>query len=105
MANVLIDNTYIVTDSSATALAWPSNAIINTVVFHAINTSAVALFVYPASLGSVTTATVLRFSVITQGAGTSIMQSVTSVDMGRTRFNTAWVPTTLTACTAWIHFA
>ena len=109
MANITFDNTYYIDTTTTNALAWNSGSVINNVIIWAIDTTAVAQFVLagsnPGLTGPGTALTIFRFSIMTQGAGTSIMPSTWTVDMGKTRFPTAWIPTTLTACTAWINFA
>jgi len=103
MANFLAGNTYFIQDSAGTALSWPSQARIQSVVFYAQNTSARATF--QASAGT----PILEFSLITQGAvsvgsATSVISGTYSIPLGGVSFQTAWIPTTLTACSAWIHF-
>ena len=99
MANQLTDNTYLITDTSTAALSWPGNAIINNVLIYAVNTNAQAVFLL--NVGT----PILKFAIITQSDGSSTLSATHSINMGQTRFPTAWIPSTLTACTAWINFA
>ena len=101
MANTLFDNTYLIVDTSVAALSWPNNAMISSVVVAAINTTASVNFLVAAN------SSIFKCSFITQssmGGAISIPSTYTFPFYG-VRFPTAWIPSTLTACTAWIHFA
>ena len=101
MPNTLYDNTYFVLDTSATALPWPSGgARIKSLVIWAVNTNASVIF----NIGVAGTP-VFRFNMILAGANsTTTFPSTYTYDFGGVRFHTAWIPSTLTACSAWIHF-
>ena len=101
MANSLVDNTYFILDTSPTALSWPSNARVQSVVFYAINTNASAVFLLAVN------SPILRFNLINQASmgGTISLPTTYSYNLNGVRFPTAWIPSTLTACSAWIHFA
>ena len=101
MPNSLVNNTYFILDTSATALSWPANAMIQSVVFYATGTNASATFLLAAN------SPILRFSLInnvSMGSTVSIPGTY-SIPFNGVRFPTAWIPSTLTACSAWIHFA
>ena len=101
MANNLINNTIFVQEASATALPWPSKMRVQSVIFYALDTTAAATFVL--SAGS----PMLQFSLITQSSmgGAVSIPATHSVFFGGVDFPVAWIPTTLTACSAWIHLA
>ena len=102
MPNSIVDNTYFILDTSATALEWPrAGARIQSVVLWAINTGASAVFLV--AVGS----PIFRFNYIQTVAvnsGITMVPSTFSFPLGGVRFQTAWIPSTLTACSAWIHF-
>ena len=100
----LQDNTYIIYAAQAGALAWPTGARISQIRIVALNTSASAVF--HANAG--TPIFEWRYVLHELGAGTSSRDVVSAMHvfpMGGVSFPTAWIPTTLTACTAWIDFA
>ena len=101
MANSLVDNTYFILDTSPTSLSWPSNARVQSVVFYATGTNAAAAFLLAVN------SPILRFSMINHVSmgGTVSIPSTYSYNLNGVRFPTAWIPSTLTACSAWIHFA
>ena len=104
MPNFLIDNTYHVLDTSATALPWPTaGARIKSITLVATNTLAAVDFLI--NVGT----PIFRFRFITHGAvnlgsSASVVPSTYSHDYGGVRFQTAWIPSTLTACSVWLHF-
>lgn len=103
MPNQLIDSTYVVDAAGAAALAWPGGARISQVRIFAIDTTASATFLLAAGTP------ILRWNFITHGAvsvgsATSVVQALAVIPLGGVRYPTAWIPTTLTACTAWIDF-
>ena len=106
MGNQLFDNTYLIDTVAGTALSWPTAPQIAQVRVLALDTTASLTFVVAANTP------VFRFAMITQGQvsavsanATSIAPSLYTFPMGKVRFGTAWIPTTLVACTAWIDFA
>ena len=99
MPNQLIDSTYLVDAQATTALSWPGGARFSQVRILALDTTAAATFTIVAG-GT----PIFRFAVLTQGAGTSIQPALFTFPLGGVRYPTAWIPTTLTACTAWIDF-
>lgn len=99
----LIDSTYIVFASQGTALAWPSGARIAQVRLLALNTSASCVF--QAVVG--TPIFEWRYLLHELGSGTSsrdVISAMYTFSLGGVRFPTAWIPTTMTAVTAWIDF-
>lgn len=103
MANILLNNTYFLQDSAASALAWPAHARIQSIVVYAVNTLAALTFLVSAGTP------VFEFRLITQGqvsvgSATSVVESTYTYPLGGVDFPTAWIPTTLTACSAWVHF-
>ena len=99
MGNQLLNNTYLVDAQATSALAWPSGARISQVRILALDTTASATFTIVAG-GT----PVFRFAMLTQGAGTSIQPALFTYPLGGVSYPVAWIPTTLTACTAWIDF-
>lgn len=101
MANSLVDNTYFIFDTQATALSWLSNARIQSVVFYATGTNASATFLIAVN------SPILKFNLINHVSmgGTVSLPTTYSYNLNGVRFPTAWIPSTLTACSAWIHFA
>ena len=95
MANVLIDNTYYVDTPGAAVLNWPGGARVSQVRFFASDTSAAAIF-------TVSGTPILRWAFF--GSNATATLGAVVIPMGGTRFPTAWAPSTLTACTAWIDF-
>ena len=103
MPSALLDNTYVVFGSQGTALAWPAGARIAQVRILALDTTASAVFQVVAG----TSIFEWRYLVHELGVGTSARSIQTAMHvfpMGGVGFKTAWIPTTLTACTAWIDF-
>ena len=102
MPNSLRDNTYFILDTSATALAWPTGgARIQSIVLYASGTAAAAVFLI--DVGS----PIFKFNYIQTVAvnsGITMVPSTFSFPLGGVRFQTAWIPSTLTSCSAWIHF-
>jgi hypothetical protein len=103
MANVLIDNTFYVDTPGAVALSWPTGARVSQVRIFGVDTTAAAIFVVAGT-------PILRWGFVTQGAvsvgsATAVVDALTVIPMGNVRFPTAWAPSTLTACTAWIDFS
>ena len=98
--NQIFDNTYFVTDSATSGLSWPSGgARIQSIVLHCLNTLAVARFEIYAGTP------IFQFSFIQAGSNsTTTFPSDYVFPIGGVRFQTAWIPTTLTACSAWINF-
>ena len=100
----LMDNTYLVNVSQTTPLAWPRGARISQIRILAIDTTAACSFQAVAG----TAMFEWRYLLHELGAGTSsraIVSAMHVFPMGGVGFPTAWIPTTLTACTAWIDFA
>ena len=100
----LIDNTYLVSTSQGTALAWPRGARIAQVRLLAIDTTASCVFQAIAG----TPMFEWRYLLHELGTSTSARTIQTAMHvfpMGNVGFPTAWIPTTMTACTAWIDFA
>ena len=103
MPNTLYDNTYLILDSSATALPWPTaGARIKSLIVLAVNTNAEVVF--NLAVGT----PIFKFSIEVHGAGStqaaSVFPSTYAYDFGGVRFQTAWIPSTLTAVSCWIHF-
>lgn len=100
MANRSVDNMIIVDAASANALTWPQGARVRAVTILANDTTAAVRFVHSA------TDAVLhfRFLVSASMGGTTVIQSYHVIPFFGASFPTAWIPTTVTACTAWIHF-
>ena len=100
MANFILDNTYFVLDSSASPLDWPTGARIQNVLFFASGTNASASFILGAG------SPILNFNLIgaSSGFGASLLPNPFSVDYHGVGFKTAWIPTSLIACSAWISF-
>ena len=102
MPNTLRDNTYLILDTSPTALEWPSGgARVKTVRLRMLNTTSVCVF------NIVQAGTpIFMASLAIHGVGSSaqVFQTLHNFDMGGVRFHSAWIPSTLTACTAWIDF-
>ena len=93
-----IDNTYHLFDSTAGRLTnWPSGARISQIRLHAVNTAAAATFQIAAGTPF--------FEWAYVGAGAGIAPGHYIFPMGGVPCPTAFIPTTLTACTAWIDFA
>lgn len=102
MANFLIDSTYHIMDTQVAALEWPSGgARINKVVIYSAGTNAAANFL----IGAGTPILIHRILGSNSGFGLSQFPATQIYDFNGTRFQTAWIPSTLTACSAWIHFA
>ena len=102
MPNTIYGNTYLILDTSATALAWPTaGARIKTLVIRAANTSSAVHF----NIGGVGTP-IFMWNLAIHGVGSSaqVFPSTYSYDFGGVRFQTAWIPSTLTAASCWIHF-
>ena len=99
----LQDSTYIIYASQGTALSWPVGARIAQVRILAANTTASVVF--QANVG--TPIFEWRYLLHELGTSTSARSIETAMHvfpMGGVRMPTAWIPTTLTACTAWIDF-
>ena len=99
MPNFLKDNTYHILDTS-TALSWPSNARINCLTLYATGTNAAVAFLI--AVGT----PIFRFTLINHVSmgGTTTTPGTYNFVYSGVRFPTAWIPSTLTACSAWIHF-
>ena len=100
----ILDNTYYVFDSLGTALPWPSGARIQQIRLFALNTASVAEFQVAAGTPWFRWAYTTNASVAA-GSADSIVPGHFVIPMGGVRVPTAIIPTTLTACTAWIDFA
>jgi hypothetical protein len=102
MANVLIDSTYYVDTPGATTLAWPQGARVSQVRIFGADTTAAAIF-------TVAGTPILRWAYVLQAgsatAASEVENGLIVIPMGNVRFPTAWAPSTLTACTAWIDFS
>lgn len=101
--NQIIDNTYYVFVGSVTAIPWPQGARIQQIRLFTANTTASVEFQVVAGTPW------FLWNYITHGAlftasGGSVIQSHHVIPMGGVRVPTAIIPTTLTACTAWIDF-
>ena len=104
MGNQLLDNTYLVDTVAGTPLNWSSGSTISQVRVLALDTNASLTFHIAAGTP------IFRFSMLTQGAvsvgsAVSIAPALYTFPMGSVRYPTAWIPTILTACTAWIDFS
>ena len=100
----LIDNTFVVFASQGTALAWPSGARISQVRLLALNT--LASCVFQAVVGTpIFEWRYLVHGTVTPGSGVAVVDATHTIPMGNVSFPTAWIPTTMTACTAWIDFS
>ena len=102
MANWILDNTYIIQESALTALSWPTDPRLNAITIFALNTNANALMIVAAN------SPVFAFNFVTalsSGAGGgAITPSTYTFPLYGTQYATAWIPTLMTACTAWLHF-
>ena len=102
--NQLIDNTYYVFVGSGTAIPWPAGARIQQI--RLFTTSTLASLEFQVSAGTPW----LLWNYITHGAvsvgsAATLIQSYHTIPMGGVRCQTAIIPTTLTACSAWIDFS
>ena len=102
----IVDNTFYLFDSGGTALAstvWPSGARVSQIRIFAVNTlAAVTLQVAAGTPWFQWNYIQSGFTGV--GSSISITQSTFAFPMGGMRVPTAIIPTTLTACTAWIDF-
>lgn len=101
--SLLMDNTYLVNVAQTTPLAWPGGARIAQVRILAIDTTASCSFQAIAG----TSIFEWRYIFQTFAGGTSdrtVINGMHVFPLGGVRFPSAWIPTTLTACTAWIDF-
>lgn len=101
MANTLYDNSYLILDTSTTALPWPTGgARVKTLTLYITGSNASAIFLLSANTP------IFRFNLLTVGSATNTsIPSTYNFDFAGVRFQTAWIPSVLAACTAWIHFA
>ena len=100
----LMDNTYLISAPQTTPLDWPRSARIAQVRLLALDTTAACSFQAVAG----TAIFEWRYIFQTFAGGSSdrtIISAMHVFPMGGVSFPTAWIPTTLTACTAWIDFA
>ena len=105
MANFQVDNSFIIQESATTALDWPRGARIQSVVFFAVDTTARAVFQIRAGTP------ILEWGLLdVKGGGNAtsagfIIQQTYNVPIGGVSFPVGWIPTTMTACSAWVHFS
>ena len=99
----IIGSTYHIFDSQGTAIAWPQGAHVSQIRILALNTSANVVFqVIPG-----TPVFEWRYVLHELGAGTSsrdVVSALHVIPMGGISMQTAIIPTTMTAATAWIDF-
>ena len=103
MANQIFDNTLFINNQATTAIGnWPSGMRAQSLVIFAITTAATVRFEIYAGTP------IFQFNylqTVAVNSGISIVPSTFIFPLGGVTFKTAWIPTTLTACSAWIHFA
>lgn len=99
----LVDNTYYVFDAQGTGLTWPAGARIQQIRLFTLNTTAAVEFQVVAGTPWFSW-NYLVHGTLLGGTSISIIQSYHTIPMGGVRCPTAIIPTTLTACSAWIDF-
>ena len=100
MANYLLDSTYYIEDTATVALTWPSGMRVNQIRVWALSTAANLLFIRGAASAATPT---FRFTFI--GSQSTAMPASYVFPMNGQMFPTAWIPSIVTAVTAWIDFA
>jgi len=101
----IVDNTYYIFDSLGTALSWPAGARIQQIRLLTLNTTASAEFQVVAGTPWFSWSYVTHGTFGAGGTGGSVVAAHHVIPMGGVRVPAAIIPTTLTACTAWIDFA
>ena len=99
----IIDNTYYVFDSLGTALPWPAGARIQQIRLATLSTLAAVEFQVRAGTPWFVWS-YLTHGAVSVGSAASVIESYHTIQMGGVRVPTAIIPTTLTACSAWIDF-
>ena len=95
----ILDNTYYIFDSLGTALLWNAGSRIQQIRILSLSTTATVEF------QAVAGTPVFRWNYLANGSTNTFAPSMYVIPMGGVSFPTAWIPTTLTAATAWIDFA
>ena len=101
--NQIIDNTYYIFVGSGTAIPWPVGARIQQIRLFTTNTTATVEFQVVAGTPWFSWNYLIHGSAIASSA-TSVISAYHTIPMGGVQCRLAIIPTTLTACSAWIDF-
>lgn len=101
----LLDNTYYVFDSLGTAIAWNAGSRIQQIRLLALDTTATVEFQIAAGTPWFRWTYTVHGTFGSGGTGGSVVTSHHVIPMGGVKVPTAIIPTTLTACSAWIDFS
>ena len=99
----IIGNTYYIYDSLGTVLAWPAGMRVAQIRLLALNTAAEAIFQVSAGTPFLEWR-YIRAEAASAASSRVVEPSLYVIPMGGVRMQVGLIPTTLTACTAWIDF-